>query len=62
MLKKIFNKYNLFNKDKVITYWREVIKATDIACSVTITRFKNISVYDNPLNECAKDKRLPLEN
>ena len=61
-LKKIFNKYNLFNKDKVITYCGGGIAATNIAFAITIAGFKDITVYDASLNEWAKDKRLPLEN
>ncbi len=61
-LKKIFNKYNLFNKDKVITYCGGGIAATNIAFAITIAGFNDITVYDASLNEWAKDKRLPLEN
>ena len=61
-LKKIFNKYNLFNKDKVITYCGGGIAATNVAFAITITGFNNITVYDASLNEWAKDKRLPLGN
>ncbi|MDA9708811.1 rhodanese-like domain-containing protein, partial [Alphaproteobacteria bacterium] len=38
-LKKIFNKYNLFNKDKVITYCGGGIAATNIAFAITIAGF-----------------------
>ena len=50
------------NKDKVITYCGGGIAATNIAFAITITGFKDITVYDASLNEWAKDKRLPLEN
>ena len=61
-LKKIFNEYNLFNKDKVITYCGGGIAATNLAFAITMIGFKNITVYDASLNEWAKDNRLPLEN
>ena len=60
-LKKIFNKYNLFNKEKVITYCGGGIAATNIAFAITMTGFKNVTIYDASLNEWAKDNRLPLE-
>ena len=60
-LKNIFNEYNLFNKDKVITYCGGGIAATNLAFAITMTGFKNITVYDASLNEWATDKRLPLE-
>ena len=56
-LKKIFNEYNLFNKKKVITYCGG-IAATNLAFAITMTGFKNITVYDASLNEWAKDNRL----
>ena len=60
-LKKIFNEYNLFNKEKVITYCGGGIAATNLAFAITLTGFKNITVYDASLNEWAKDNKLPLE-
>ena len=60
-LKKIFKEYNLFEKDKVITYCGGGIAATNLAFAITMTGFKNITVYDASLNEWAIDKRLPLE-
>ena len=60
-LKKIFNDYNLFNKEKVITYCGGGIAATSVAFAIIMTGFKNIAIYDASLNEWAKDKKLPLE-
>ena len=60
-IKKIFNKHNLFNKKKVITYCGGGIAATNLAFAITMTGFESITVYDASLNEWAKDKRLPLE-
>ena len=60
-LKKIFNKYNVLNKKKVITYCGGGIAATNIAFALTVLGYNNISVYDASLNEWAKDKKLPLE-
>ena len=50
-LKKIFNKYNLFNKDKIITYCGGYIAATNTMFAITIAWFKYITVYDASLNE-----------
>lgn len=55
-LKKLFNKYNLFNKDKVITYCGRGIAATNITFAITIAGFKDITIYEASLNEWAKDK------
>ena len=60
-LKKIFNEYNLFNKEKVITYCGGGIAATNLAFAITMTGFKNITIYDASLNEWARNDRLPLE-
>ena len=60
-LKRIFNKYNLFNKKKVITYCGGGIAATNLAFAITMAGYENISVYDASLNEWAKDESLPLE-
>ena len=60
-LKKIFNAYKLFNKEKVIAYCGAGIAATNLAFAITMTGFRNITVYDASLNEWAKDNRLPLE-
>ena len=60
-LKKIFNYYNLFNKERVITYCGGGIAATNLAFAIKMTGFKNVTVYDASLNEWAKDEKLPLE-
>ena len=60
-LKRIFNEYDLFNKEKVITYCGAGIAATNLAFAITMTGFKNITVYDASLNEWAKDYKLTLE-
>ena len=60
-LKEIFNKYDVLNKKKVITYCGGGIAATNIAFALTVLGYKNISVYDASLNEWAKNKSLPLE-
>ena len=60
-LKEIFNKYDVLNKKKVITYCGGGIAATNIAFALTVLGYNNISVYDGSLNEWAKDKKLPLE-
>lgn len=60
-LKKFFSKYDLFNKEKVIAYCGGGIATTNLAFAITLTGFKNITVYDASLNEWAKDNRLPFE-
>ena len=60
-LKKIFNEFNLFNKEKAITYCGGGIAATNLAFAMTMIGFNNITVYDASLNEWAKDKSLPLD-
>ena len=50
-----------FNKEKVIAYCGAGIAATNLAFAITMTGFRNITVYDASLNEWAKDNRLPLE-
>ena len=47
--------------EKVITYCGGGIAATNLAFAITMTGFKNITVYDASLNEWAKNKKLPLE-
>ena len=59
-LKKIFNFYNILNKDKVIAYCGGGIAATNIAFVLTALGYKNISVYDASLSEWAKDNSLPM--
>ena len=60
-LKKIFNAYDIFKKEKIITYCGGGIAATNIAFAINMLGYKKVTVYDASLNEWSKDKALPLE-
>ena len=58
--KKIFDEYDVLNKEKVITYCGGGIAATNVAFGLTILGYNNIRVYDASLNEWSKNNNLPL--
>ena len=59
-LEKIFSKYEVLQKEKVIAYCGGGIAATNIAFVLTALGYKNISVYDASLSEWAKINNLPM--
>jgi thiosulfate/3-mercaptopyruvate sulfurtransferase len=59
-LEKIFSKYEVLNKQKVIAYCGGGIAATNIAFVLTALGYENISVYDASLSEWAKINNLPM--
>ena len=60
-LKKVFNAYDIFKKEKIITYCGGGIAATNIAFAINMLGYKKVTVYDASLNEWSQDKALPLE-
>ena len=59
-LEKIFSKYEVLNKQKVIAYCGGGIAATNIAFVLTALGYENISVYDASLSEWAKINNIPM--
>ena len=59
-LKKIFEKHEILNKEKVIAYCGGGIAATNIAFVLTALGYDNITVYDASLSEWAKNNNLPM--
>ena len=59
-LKKIFEKHEILNKEKVIAYCGGGIAATNIAFVLTALGCDNITVYDASLSEWAKNNNLPM--
>ncbi len=59
-ISKIFNEFNILEKEMVITYCGAGIAATNIAFALTILGYNKIKVYDASLNEWARNENLPL--
>ena len=59
-LEKIFSKYEVLQKEKVIAYCGGGIAATNIAFVLIALGYKNVSVYDASLSEWAKINNLPM--
>lgn len=59
-LEKIFKKFKVLKKERIIAYCGGGIAATNIAFVLTNLGYRNISVYDASLSEWAKDNSLPM--
>ena len=60
ILEKIFSKYEVLQKERVIAYCGGGIAATNIAFVLTALGYINVSVYDASLSEWAKINNLPM--
>jgi len=59
-LKKIFDRVNTENAEKIITYCGAGIAATNNAFALTLLGYQNVAVYDGSMCEWGNDESLPM--